>query len=427
MDAIPYLFATACFWGSLAAVLYAYAVYPLLIRVVSRGFGRYPRPPAGQADADLPTLSLLVAAHNEESVIEDRIRNALALDYPAGRLEVVIACDGCTDATVRLARRYEGRGVRVLDFPERRGKAATLNDCFPLIRGEVVILSDANTLTDRRAARNLVRWFQDPRIGVVCGRLVLTDPASGRNVDGLYWKYETWIKRAEGALGALLGANGGIYAIRRRLLAPVPETTIIDDFVLPLQGRLDSAYALVFDREAVAHEESAPDFRAEFRRRSRIGAGGFQSLVLLAGLLDPRRGWVAFSFFSHKVLRWLCPFFLLVMLASCGVLGTWEFNPGPTVAVYRTGLVAQASFYLVALAAVWLPGQSRPARLLRLPTMFTSMNAALLVGFWRWVWGSQKAAWQRTARLAQAAGTPFEELMPEEAAGVRPVAAPQEA
>src|SRR5262249_38664493 len=158
------------------------------------------------------------------------------------------------------------------------GKAATLNAAFAELAGDIVLLSDANTFTDATAARNIVRWFADPRVGVVCGRLVLTDPATGGNADSLYWRYETFLKECEGRLGALPGATGGIYAFRRGLYAPIPDDTIVDDFVIPLAAKLRTGCAIVYDRDAVAREETAPDVRAEFRRRSRIGAGGFQSI-----------------------------------------------------------------------------------------------------------------------------------------------------
>jgi cellulose synthase/poly-beta-1,6-N-acetylglucosamine synthase-like glycosyltransferase len=284
----------------------------------------------------------------------------------------------------------------LLDYRQRRGKAAVVNTAFAELKGELVMLSDANTHTDAGAARKIVRWFQDPEVGVVCGRLMLRDARTGKNVDSLYWKYETFLKRCEGRLGALLGANGAIYAIRRKLFAPIPSATIVDDFVIPLLIKLRTGCALVYDEEALAHEETAPDLKAEFQRRSRIGAGGFQSLTLLWRLLNPKRGWVAFTFASHKILRWLCPFFIIGLIVTNVPLGDQPF--------YRRCLHAQLAFYWLAMLATVLPGRVKLFRPLRLATMFTSMNAALLVGFWRWLRGNQKAAWKRTARLAEADG-----------------------
>jgi cellulose synthase/poly-beta-1,6-N-acetylglucosamine synthase-like glycosyltransferase len=391
---VPYLLVSLCFWGCLAVILYAYAGYPVVIWCLSRWLGhRHDRPGAGPDD--LPTLSLLIAAHNEEAVMEERLRNALALDYPPDKLQVVVACDGCSDATPAIVARHAGRGVRLLRYPERRGKAATLNAAFPELEGEVVMLSDANTHTDRLAARKLARWFRDPGVGVVCGRLVLTDAAGGRNADGLYWKYETFLKGCEGRLGALLGANGAIYAMRRALFRPVPPDTLVDDLVIPLEARLRTGCAIVFDREAVAYEETAPDVRAEFHRRTRIGAGGFQCVTGLGALLHPRHGWVAFTFLSHKVLRWLCPFFLLGVLAANLLLAGQE--------VYRLCLLGQVGFYALALLGAWAPGDGKAVKLLRLTTLFAGMNAALLSGFWRWLRGTQKAAWVRTLRPVEVA------------------------
>jgi cellulose synthase/poly-beta-1,6-N-acetylglucosamine synthase-like glycosyltransferase len=390
---LMYLAPAGIFWASAAAVAFAYAGYPALIWGLARCFGRRREVPA-VADEDLPTVSVLIAAYNEEAVIGDRLENALAADYPCDKLEIVVAADGCSDRTGEIVSRYAGRGVRLLAYRNRRGKSAALNAAVPELKGDIILLSDANTHTDRDAVRKIVRWFRDPRAGVVCGRLVLTDPQTGANADSLYWKYETFLKKCEGRLGALLGSNGAIYAMRKVLYAPIPDGTIVDDFVIPLQAKLRSGCAIVYDSEAVAREETAPDVRSEFHRRSRIGAGGFQSIPLLWKLLDPRRGWVAFTFFGHKILRWFCPFFMLAMLLSNVLL--WE-EP-----FYRGALAAQLAFYLLSLAVAFVPGRVKSLKPLRLATMFTSMNAALLVGFWRWLLGLQKGAWKRTLRMAEA-------------------------
>jgi cellulose synthase/poly-beta-1,6-N-acetylglucosamine synthase-like glycosyltransferase len=381
------------FWVCLAALAFAYVGYPVLIWALARCFGR-PGPDPAPTGTEVPSVSVLIAAYNEEAVIEERLQNALAMDYPPEKLEVVVASDGCTDATPEIVRRYADRGVRLLDYRQRRGKAAALNAAFPELKGEIVLLSDANTRIEPHALPMLIRWFQDPAVGVVCGRLVLTDPATGRNVDSLYWKYETFLKKCEGQLGGLLGANGGIYAIRRAVHAPIPPATIVDDFVIPLLAKLRSGCTIVYDREAVAHEETPPRLGSEFHRRSRIGAGGFQSIVLLWRLLDPRHGWTAFTFFSHKILRWLCPFFLLGMLVSNLCL-----LPDP---LYRLLALSQFGFYGLCLVAPYLPARPRFLRPVRLTTMFAMMNLALLVGFWHWARGIQTGAWRRTARLAEA-------------------------
>ena len=223
-------------------------------------------------------MSVLVAAYNEEKEIGDRIVNALKQDYPPGMLEVVIASDGSSDRTNEIAAAFAGYGVRLLDYPVRRGKATVLNDAFGELDGEVVVLSDANTyFSDPGVVRKLARWFRDPAVGAVCGKLVLTDPETGTNVDGVYWKYETFLKQCESRLGALLGSNGAIYAIRRELFDGIPPGTVLDDFVIPLLARMRTGKRIVYDPEARADEETPKGIGQEFKRRARIGAGGFQS------------------------------------------------------------------------------------------------------------------------------------------------------
>jgi len=388
MDQLP-TFALSVFVISAAVILYAYVGYPMVIWVLARLLGRTDNPKA-VPDHDLPTISVLIAAYNEDTIIQQRILNALALDYPVDKLEIAIATDGCTDRTADVVRRYTAQDIRLVEYPERRGKATVLNDSIPRLRGEIVILSDANTFTDADAARQLVRWFNDSDVGAVCGRLILIDPVSGRNADGVYWKYETFLKRCEGRLGALLGANGGIYAIRRSAFQPISADTIVDDFVLPLEARLRTGCRIVFDATAVAREDTAAHVGAEFHRRARIGAGGFQSVGRLWRLLDPRQGWVAFTFLSHKVLRWLCPFFLVALLASNLALA-----PHP---LFLAALAAQVVFYSISAMMAIVPVRQKALKPLLLATMFTGMNLALMVGFWRWLSGTQSGAWRRTSR-----------------------------
>lgn len=380
------------FFLSTFGVIYAYALYPALLWCAARLFGRE-RIAADLPDAQLPSIAFLIAAHDEQAVIAQRIENIFAMDYPRDRMEVLIASDGSTDQTAQIVTGFAGRGVRLLDFPARRGKASVLNDAFRQLAAEIVLLSDANTCTDPDAARKLVRWFDDPNVGAVCGKLVLTDPTSGKNVDGLYWRYETFLKRNESRLGALLGSNGAIYALRRQLFRPIPANTIIDDFVIPLLAKQESGCDIVFDPLAIAREETAPDVAGEFHRRSRIGAGGWQAIGLLWPLLNPARGWIAFTFSSHKLLRWICPFLLILSLVATGLL-----SRSPT---FRVLLGFQLALYAVALFGEWLPRRGVVGRLIKLVQMFAGMNLALLVGFFRWVSMPQTGMWNRTQREAE--------------------------
>jgi cellulose synthase/poly-beta-1,6-N-acetylglucosamine synthase-like glycosyltransferase len=379
-------------WTSLGLVAYAYFGYPLLVWLLARFFGRRELPPA--APQSCPTVSLLICALNEEACIAERVLNGLDQDYPADHLQVVVASDGSTDRTAEIvheiALKFPGR-VILHDFSVRRGKATALNTVIPTLESELVVLSDANTSFDRHAVRNLTRWFARSGIVAVCGQLVLRDPATGRNVDSVYWRYENFLKNCEAAVGALLGANGAVYAIRRHEYIPIAADSIIDDFLIPLQLKLQTGGRLIYDADAVAVEETPPEIADEFRRRVRIGAGGFQSLCRLWPLLLPSSGMTAVAFLSHKLLRWVTPFFLLVaLIANALLLGQQP--------AYRLLFALQAAFYTAAGIGHFVPGHSTAPRLLRLTTLFTSMNVALAFGFGRWLRGTQRPTWHRTAR-----------------------------
>jgi len=377
------------FWCCAGLVVYTYLLYPALLLVLAN-LRRSRTPPDDLQEADLPTVSVLIVAHNEEISIRARIQNLLELDYPREKLELVIASDSSSDATVAISKEYEDQGVRVFDFSARTGKAGVLDRVIPKLAGSIAVLSDANTVMDPAAIKRLVRWFRDVRVGVVCGKLILTDPSTGRNVDSLYWRFETLLKRCEGTLGALLGANGGIYALRRSVFTGLRHDTIVDDFVIPLLARIRTGCRIVYDESAIAYEETPPEIAIEFRRRSRIGAGAFQSMSVLWPLLDPRQGWIAFTFISHKVLRWLCPFFLLGMAIANLIL--------VDAGIYGMFMAAGVLFCLTALLGHYSTIGSSAGRVVRLTTMFATMNAALLVGFFRWAMGRQQGAWERTAR-----------------------------
>jgi cellulose synthase/poly-beta-1,6-N-acetylglucosamine synthase-like glycosyltransferase len=386
-------FAEIVFWGSLTLTFYAYVAYPALIWVLARLSNRRDHEAGDeQSTDDLPTVSLVIAAYREEKVILERLQNAVMLDYPADRLEIIVGCDGHEDLTGDLVHSFNDSRVRLIQFPQRRGKASVLNDCIPQARGEIVVLSDANTMMEPEAVRLLVRHFRTPRVGGVCGKLILVDPLTGENVDGMYWKFENFLKRCEARFGALLGFNGAIYAIRKSLFQPLPANTLVDDFVIGMRI-YQSGLALVYEERAVAIEETSPTIESEFHRRARIGAGNFQSLVWLYGLLNPLRGRVAFTFWSHKVLRWCCPAFLIAAIISNAYLSRDPF--------YLQILLLHELFYLAAFTGLWCVHGGRWQRFVKIPGMFVSMNAALLVGFWRWASGLQGGTWKRTVRAQE--------------------------
>jgi cellulose synthase/poly-beta-1,6-N-acetylglucosamine synthase-like glycosyltransferase len=390
------------FWLAAGCVLHTYVIYPLLLVALdaigqARGAwgylgGNERRRPAAQLG--LPAVSVLIAAYNEQDCIEHRIENLLAQDYPPDKLEILVGSDASTDGTDAIVQRYAARGVK-LSRAERSGKAGVLSRLVDLAKGEVLVMTDANTHFERDAIRRLVQPLRDEQVGLVCGRLRLHSPAGAPLAEGAYWKLESLLKLYESRRGCVMGANGGIYAVRKDLFPPLPAGTVVDDFVAALRV-LAAGSRVAYEPEAVGHEEAAPDHAGEYRRRVRIAAGCFRALSQHRDLLSPRHGFTAFALWSHKVLRWFVPHALVVALVANLFLarsGTF----------YAVTLIAQCTAY--ALATLSLLGTTpRHVRAVAdAAAHFVEMNAALLVGFFKYSRGAQGQTWVRTHRPARAA------------------------
>lgn len=385
------------FWGAALLLVHTYFLYPLVLLGMDglaqvranlrffRGGGERRRV---RGTDRLPSVSLVVAAYNEASCISEKVANSLALDYPKERFELLIGSDGSTDGTDGLVSATRDERVRLSAAP-RAGKTSVLNRCIPVAKGDIVILSDANTMIDPQAVRRLVRHFDDPEVGAVCGRLKLFNRVRQDYEESAYWSYESVLKLLEGKHGAVMGANGGLYAIRRRLFTALPASTIVDDFVIPLRI-LESGFQVRYEPEALAFEETTEDYGKEFGRRARIAAGNFQSLALVPGLLLPTAGFRAFAFWSHKLLRWCAPAWMALALASNLLLLGHPF--------FKVTLAIQAVFYALALAGRARLGRGKLRRAASVAYYFVTMNLAIAVGFWRFLRRTQRAAWDRTAR-----------------------------
>jgi cellulose synthase/poly-beta-1,6-N-acetylglucosamine synthase-like glycosyltransferase len=383
----------AVFWTAAALMLYTYAGYPLLLWLLAR---LRPRPePADLPSQALPSLSVLVAVYNEEAVIEAKLDNLAALDYPADHVEFLVGSDGSTDRTEALVRARGLPNLRLWAHPARRGKAAVLNDLVPQARGDMLLFTDANSIIEPPAARRLARHFADERVGGVCGRLTLRRPAAGRPgrlvVDeASYWQFESQIKRWEGQLGILAAANGAIYAIRRALFRPFPtRPAVAEDLFLPAMVLGQNAL-VTFEPQAVAVEAAPADTRTELSRKARNGELAYNLVPHLLPLLAPWRGRVAWMLWSHKIIRWLAPFLLLALLAAS--LALWA------IPFYRACLLAQLLGYASALAGYWLDARHRLPAWLSAPYYFAGGNTAMLVGFFRSLSRSTSGMWVRLGR-----------------------------
>jgi len=373
----------------LALLMYSYAGYPALLWALTRFPRRRRR--AEAKPASWPTVSVLVSAYNEELVIADRIENLLALDYPKNRLEILVGSDGSTDATAAIVNTYASRGVRLLPFVKRRGKANVLNDLAATARGEILVLTDANCAFEPDAVRQLVQdLVADPRSCAVVGRLDLRGARNAGTLDTSYWRYETWLKTMESSLGAVLGANGAIYAIRRAQYVPLPRQAIVDDFILPMSIRLRWGGHVVLQPAARAWEVAPVRVQHEFRRRTRIGSGDFQALRWTWRLLLPWRGPVAIVYLSHKVLRWLGPWFLLTSL-----LANLQLLERP---LFQALFVGQVGFYALATAAGFVRRVPVLGLMAAAAQYFTVINAGLMLGLVRLLLGRARPFWATVPR-----------------------------
>ena len=386
-------------WASIFIIVYTYALYPAVLMVISGGyqlkkdflflFHKIERR-VGSNAADYPGVAVVIAAYNEEKVIEARVRNLLMQDYPADRYKIFIGSDGSTDKTAEILGRLTDERLEIFIFDENRGKVAVLNDLISRTGAyDLLVLSDANTHFEKDVISKLVRHFSDETVGVVCGELYLVESGSEDNKDSLYWKYERLLKFHEGRIGGLLGANGANYAIRRSLYAPLPEDTLIDDFTIVMRIAI-SGRKVKYDPEAIATEEVAPDVKGEYVRRVRIGAGNYQSFFRFSGFLWPKMTYLYFCYLSHKVFRWFVPHFMVLAFVSNLFLYLQER--------YELLFYCQLAFYLFYFLVYRIRDSVRVPGVVMFPLFILLMNIALASGFIKYLSGKSKGTWIKTAR-----------------------------
>lgn len=374
--------------GSLAVLVYTFAGYPLLIALLARWF-----PAAVRKGPFEPRIAVIVVAHNEAGRIARKLDTCLGLDYPAERIRVVVASDGSTDGTNEVVAGHGDPRVSLLAFAERRGKAACLNDAIALCDEEILVLTDARQRLDAGAARRLVENFADPAVGAVSAELVLETDGASNFAEGVgaYWRYEKFIRRQESALHSTIGVTGALYALRRSCFREIPADTILDDVLIPMNVVL-SGKRVVFEAGARAFDLASADAAQERVRKIRTVAGNYQLILAHRRLFCPARNPVLLQLVSHKVLRLLAPFCLVLLLVTTLILA-------PEAPGWLLLLGAQlAGYSLPALGAI--SPAARRWRIVKVATAFVLLNAFAVLGLVEFLRNRNAHLWKTRPRSA---------------------------
>lgn len=376
-------------------VLYTYLGYGLVLFLLNK---LYPAKSLTSV-ANYPAVTLLVAAYNEEDWIEQKIENCLALDYPRDKLHLLLVTDGSTDLTTQKAKDFlvpEGFSIQIMHDPKRLGKLAAVDRAMPGVETPIVVFSDANTTLNPQAIQNLVKYYADPKVGAVAGekRIHIADKDEASSAgEGLYWKYESLLKRWDAQLGSVVGAAGELFSIRTQLYESIPADTLIEDFYLTLTV-LRKGYRIAYAADAYAIENSSASVGEELKRKIRISAGGLQASWRLRDLLNPwRYGVFSWQFFSHKVMRWtLAPLALPFVFMSNAALA-WTGS-----IFYVLLFILQLVFYLLALLGWVFERKKIKVKVLFIPYYFCMMNYAVFLGLLRLIKGEQTVLWEKVER-----------------------------
>ena len=373
-------------------LIHSYILYPISIWILS-----IIKRKNYQTDNNFsPNISIIISVFNEEKVIEKTIRSLLESDYDLDKIEFVIGSDNSTDSTNEIISKLQKEipSISFFPFPTRRGKSQVLNDLVKAASAEILIFSDANTIYRRDAIKNMVKYYVDKSIGGVSGRLLLIEFESSifeGSQEKKYWDMESWLKEKEGNLGMLIGANGGIYSLRKEFFVPIPTNyPVMDDFYITLKV-LEQGRSFIYTRSALAEEFTAPSIKSEFNRKVRNNSINLSTIKAVKNLLSPSFNLISYALWSHKIIRWITPILLLGVL----VLNLLLISSNPFL--YWIFLF-QLMFYLASLLGYFLKQLGIRITFLLLCFYFLVTNVAMLVGIYKFIFSKQTAFWQSTVR-----------------------------
>ncbi|MEM8898911.1 MAG: glycosyltransferase family 2 protein [Bacteroidota bacterium] len=379
------------FWTSWWILCYTYLIYGGILWLLTRG----KKAEAKEIGSDkLFPLTVVIAAYNEEDFIEEKIQNTLSLNYPKEYLNVLVVTDGSSDLTPELARRH--KSIRVFHEPERRGKIAAVHRIMRYVDTPITVYTDANTLLNDDALLEIAKSFQNPEVGVVSGekKILIPEEADASTAgEGLYWKYESTLKRMDAELYSAVGAAGELFAIRTDMYEAVPSDTIIEDFYMTMKIAL-KGYKIAYTPKAYAQEEGSADVGEEMKRKIRIAAGAFQAMKRLGYFLSPAKfPLLSFQYVSHRVMRWTAaPLSLVVLLISHLLLAV---NVGGW---YSLSVIPHLAFYCMALLGYQLEKKKLKWKVFFVPFYFLMMNYCMFLGFAKYLRGKQQVTWERAKR-----------------------------
>jgi len=386
------LFFAGVFWFTVLLLVHTYILYPVTLAFFSlfKSKGKYIH------NDPIPSVSILISAYNEEKVIRQRIDNIKSLKCDFNKLELIIGSDCSTDSTNEIIQQQSAKynWIKVELFQTRRGKASVLNDIAGLAKNEILIFTDANSMFDEDAVSNLISRFSDDAVGGVCGRLVLEEPKGKyekSNKERLYWKYETVLKKFEGILGILISANGGIFAIRKKLFTKFPMEYAVTDDLYQTLAVLSQNYNFVYEYNAVAREDISKEVITEFKRKVRFAATNFQTIKDFKNLLLNKKILMSYAIWSHKVLRWLVPVIAILLFIS----NLFLIKQG---SLYYGAMILQICFYFAIFVGFIFHKMKISGWIFSIFYYYALTNVALLIGMFKFFAGKHAYTWDSTPR-----------------------------
>ncbi len=387
------------FWIFLFILVYAYIGYPVILFVITHIKRFFYTNKTNTIPGYEPDVCLFVTAYNEKDFIRQKVENSFQLDYPKEKVQYVWVTDGSDDGTPDILQKFDK--LEVYHQPERKGKMHAMNRGMQFVKAPIVIFSDTNTRLNPKAIREIVACFSDPKTGCVAGEKRIVEKeadVAAAAGEGLYWKFESWVKKMDSELNSAVGAVGELFAIRRELFEEVETDTILDDFIISLRIA-SKGYKIAYSPNAYAEENASLNVKEELKRKIRIAAGGIQTLFRLGGLLNPFRfGFLSWQYFSHKVLRWTLAPISLFLLFFINAALVWKSGFYRILNFYTIFFYFQLLCYLLAFIGWYLENKKLSFKFLFIPYYFVTVNYAAIRGMFRYFRGKQSASWEKSQR-----------------------------